>query len=161
MARTTTINGTDYRTSWNGNIQITTDHYITYETAARKTRGVQIEKGWAVYHDNGSTPKSQHGEDIEAAEQAAIAAQAATDERTTARKAEQAKKDSADAEHAALIAEKGPLATPRQVDFIMSLISQGRHHEGGFYNGPTTIEGIRKMSKSSASAYITSLTGNY
>lgn len=161
MARTTTINGTDYKTSWNGNIQITTDHYITYEKTARKTRGIQIEKGWAVYHDNGSTPKSQHGEDMEAAEQAAIAAQAATDERKAAKAAEHAKKDTAEAERAALTAEKGPLATPRQIDYIMTLLSQGRHHEGGFYNGPTTIEGIRKMSKAAASAYITSLTGNY
>lgn len=52
-------------------------------------------------------------------------------------------------------------ATDRQVDYIMSLLRSGRHQEGGFMTGPTTREGVAAMSKREASAYITSLTGQY
>lgn len=161
MARTTTINDTEYKTSWNGNIQITTDYYITLEERARKHRGIQIQTGWTVYHDNSDIPTSQHGDDQAAAAAAAQAAQTKANERKAARATAKAKEEAAAAERAALIAEKGPLATPRQVDYIWSLICQGRHHEGGFYNGPTTLDGIRRMTKASASIYINSLTDNY
>lgn len=52
-------------------------------------------------------------------------------------------------------------ATARQVAFIMRLIARGAHHEGGFYIGPTTREGVEQMTKGAASAYITSLLGEY
>lgn len=52
-------------------------------------------------------------------------------------------------------------ATERQVSYIMSLISQGAHEEGGFIAGPTTRAEIAKLTKAEASAYITSLKGNY
>lgn len=162
MALTTTINGTEYKTSRSGYIQITTDYYITQDDEKRTRRGLLIHKaGWNVYHNNGDTPTSQHGDDQATAAAAAQDAQIKAAERKSARAVAKAKEEAAAAERAALISEKGPLATPRQVDYIMALISQGRHHEGGFYDGPTTIEDIRTMSKASASAYITSLAGNY
>ncbi|ROO82554.1 hypothetical protein EDD29_0034 [Actinocorallia herbida] len=64
----------------------------------------------------------------------------------------------------ALEAEKGPLATPRQVDFIMELLAdrQRTGDGGGFYfGGPTTRKGVAEMSKREASMYITSLKGDY
>ena len=54
-----------------------------------------------------------------------------------------------------------PMATPRQVAYIMTLIGRGAHEEGGFYKGPTTEAGVRALPKAHASLYITSLTGKY
>lgn len=162
MARTTTINGTDYKTDTFGNIQITADYYITQDDEKRTRRGLLIHKaGWNVYYNDGSTPISQHGDDQAAAVEAAKAAQVAREERAAEKARKDAAEAAAEAERKALIAEKGPLATPRQVDYIWSLICQGRHEEGGFYNGPTTLDGIRRMTKASASIYINSLTDNY
>lgn len=58
-------------------------------------------------------------------------------------------------------ATTGPLATAKQVQFIMKLIGQGRHREGGYYSGPTTREEVERMGRRDASAYIDSLLGNY
>lgn len=55
------------------------------------------------------------------------------------------------------------LATERQVDFIMSLVARRAAYgeADGFMSGPTTREEIAKLSKSQASAYITSMKGQY
>lgn len=55
------------------------------------------------------------------------------------------------------------LATERQVDYIMSLIAHRAAYgeADGFMAGPTTHEAIAKLSKAQASAYITSLKGQY
>ena len=54
-------------------------------------------------------------------------------------------------------------ATERQVDFIMTLLGWlGFSGEAdGFVSGPTTREEVAKLSKSQASAYITSMKGGY
>ena len=65
------------------------------------------------------------------------------------------------AEEKAAGKEEQPLATPRQIAFIQKLIGEGRHLEGGFYAGPTTMEGLVKLSKTDASVYIDSLLGKY
>jgi len=59
--------------------------------------------------------------------------------------------------------EKGELATPRQVDYILRLLAaRERSGEGGgFFTGPTDRAGIELLSKSEASTYITSLKGDY
>lgn len=57
-------------------------------------------------------------------------------------------------------AMKGKI-TKRQADLIMKLIRDGRHTEGGFFSGPTTVEGVNAMTKADASIYITSLLGDY
>ncbi|WP_333757977.1 hypothetical protein [Streptomyces sp. ISBFB 2968] len=59
--------------------------------------------------------------------------------------------------------QKGPLATPRQVDYILSLLSTRREtgEGGGFFTGPTDRAGIETLSKREASSYITSLKGDY
>lgn len=54
-----------------------------------------------------------------------------------------------------------PLASERQVSYIMSLIHRGAHHEGGFFSGPTTLAGVQSLTRSEASTYIDSLTGRY
>ena len=51
-------------------------------------------------------------------------------------------------------------ATERQVDFIMTLLGFSGEADG-FVSGPTTREAIAKLSKSQASAYITSMKGGY
>ena len=55
------------------------------------------------------------------------------------------------------------LATERQVDYIMSLIARRAAYgeADGFMAGPTTREAVAKLSKSQASAYITSMKGGY
>ncbi|MEU5157270.1 hypothetical protein [Glycomyces sp. NPDC021274] len=67
------------------------------------------------------------------------------------------------ARRAELTAQKGELATPRQIDYIMSLLAQREisGEGGGFYYGPTTRAGVEEMSKAEASVYIRSLTGDY
>lgn len=54
-----------------------------------------------------------------------------------------------------------PLATDRQVAYVMSLIRGGAHREGGFMVGPTTIDKVRLMTRREASAYISSMKGDY
>lgn len=51
------------------------------------------------------------------------------------------------------------LATPAQVDFILSLIAKGAHEEGGYIDGPVTRAGVSAMGSRAASAYIDSLRG--
>ncbi|MFB8443616.1 hypothetical protein ACFC7A_31680 [Streptomyces niveus] len=60
-------------------------------------------------------------------------------------------------------AEKGELATERQVDYIVQLLAaRARSGEGGgFMTGPTGRADIELMSKAEASLYITSLKGDY
>ncbi|GAA4924375.1 hypothetical protein [Nesterenkonia rhizosphaerae] len=47
--------------------------------------------------------------------------------------------------------------TDEQVKTVMGLLGQGRHEQGCWYDGPTTLEGVQAMSKPSASTYITAL----
>ncbi|NUR30062.1 MAG: hypothetical protein HOV83_30135 [Catenulispora sp.] len=58
---------------------------------------------------------------------------------------------------------KGPLATPRQVDYILQLLDRRQRtgEGGGFFDGPTDRASIKEMSKTAASTYITSLKGDY
>ncbi|MFB9776101.1 hypothetical protein [Brevibacterium otitidis] len=59
-------------------------------------------------------------------------------------------------------AHAAPLATEKQVNYIMRLIDRGAHEEGGFISGgPTTIDQVRRMTRRDASMYIDSLTSNY
>lgn len=55
------------------------------------------------------------------------------------------------------------LATDRQVDFILSLLSERRRtgEGGGFQTGPTDRAGIEKLTRGQASTYIDSLKGTY
>lgn len=54
-----------------------------------------------------------------------------------------------------------PLATPKQIDYIMRLIRAGAAEEGGYLSVPTTREGVARLPRSIASACIDSLKGNY
>lgn len=57
----------------------------------------------------------------------------------------------------------GPRATPKQVDYIMTLLAaRARLGEGGgFMTGPTDRAGVERMAREDASAYINSLKGEY
>jgi hypothetical protein len=56
-----------------------------------------------------------------------------------------------------------PMATPRQVDYIMSLLARRERsgEGGGFFQGPTDRDGIAALTKAEASNYIRSLKGDY
>ncbi|MFD9004444.1 hypothetical protein ACFV0T_26385 [Streptomyces sp. NPDC059582] len=99
---------------------------------------------------------NQHAEDAPAriakkAEQDAIEA------------AEAAVREARETQLAEARAQKGELATPRQVAYILTLLERRQHSGdgGGFFYGPTSQAGIEELSKREASTYIDSLTGNY
>jgi hypothetical protein len=58
---------------------------------------------------------------------------------------------------------RGPLATPRQIDFILQLLAKREitGEGGGFYYGPKDRAGLEAMTKAEASVYIDSLKGDY
>lgn len=65
----------------------------------------------------------------------------------------------AEAERAAAEA-RGPLATDRQVNFIMSLLAQHDGQNVTWYSkGPTTRAEVARMTRSDASTYISALLG--
>lgn len=56
---------------------------------------------------------------------------------------------------------RGPLATDRQVDYIMSLLSQhGGRNTTWFSAGPTTLKEVANMTRRDASTYISALKGD-
>lgn len=56
---------------------------------------------------------------------------------------------------------RGPLATDRQVDYIMSLLSQhGGQNTTWFSAGPTSLEEVANMTRRDASTYISALKGD-
>lgn len=56
---------------------------------------------------------------------------------------------------------RGPLATERQVDYIMSLLSQhGGQNTTWFSAGPTSLEEVANMTRRDASTYISALKGD-
>lgn len=84
-------------------------------------------------------------------------------ERAAKAAAEDAAREAAEAKRADAARRKGPLATGRQVEYILRLLESRRRtgEGGGFYSGPTTREEVELLSKSEASTYIDSLTGEY
>lgn len=56
-----------------------------------------------------------------------------------------------------------PLATGRQVDYILSLLARRSRtgNAAGFMTGPTIRDEIQRMTRQQASTYIDSLTENY
>ena len=57
----------------------------------------------------------------------------------------------------------GSQITERQISFIMSLLGRRERsgEAGGFMAGPTTREGVARLTRNQASSYIDSLTGRY
>lgn len=55
---------------------------------------------------------------------------------------------------------RGPLATERQVDYILALLAQhGGQNVTWFSQGPTTLKEIKLMTRRDASLYISALKG--
>lgn len=66
-----------------------------------------------------------------------------------------------DEEERAAAEARGPLATERQVDYIMALLAQhGGHNTTWFSTGPTTLEEVSRMTRRDASTYISALKGD-
>lgn len=84
-------------------------------------------------------------------------------EREAIAAAEALVREAREAEVAEVRAEKGPLATGRQVEYILQLLVQRERdgEGGGFFSGPTDRAGIEMLSRLEASRYITSLKGDY
>lgn len=59
--------------------------------------------------------------------------------------------------------QKGALATPKQIDYILQLLEQRERtgEGGGFFTGPTDRAGLETLSRREASTYITSLKVDY
>jgi hypothetical protein len=110
------------------------------------TTQVDVLIRWANQHAEGAAQRIQAK-----AEQDAIEA------------AEAAVREAREAQLEEARRQKGPLATPRQVDFILKLLARRERtgEGGGFFYGPTDSAGIEEMSKADASTYITSLKGDY
>lgn len=89
--------------------------------------------------------------------------QRSTDEYRAKLAQERAAEEKAAAERAAAEAEakaRGPLATERQVDYILSLLAQHDGQNTTWYTaGPTTSAEIAKMTRKEASTYISALKG--
>jgi len=77
--------------------------------------------------------------------------------------AEAAVRDAREAQLAAARTQKGELATPKQVAYILRLLERRIYsgEGGGFFAGPTDQAGIEELSKREASLYIDSLTNSY
>jgi|GEM_PF-6689190 len=85
--------------------------------------------------------------------------QTALDKHAAKLAAEREAEAKADAERAAAEA-RGPLATDRQVNFIMSLLAQHDGQNVTWYSkGPTTRAEVARMTRSDASTYISALLG--
>jgi len=81
------------------------------------------------------------------------------------RKAEAEAQAAAEKQAAAEAAERAKYATPRQVDFILTLLAEREFRAfpdpGFIIDGPTERAAIEKLTKEQASAYISSLKGDY
>lgn len=110
------------------------------------TRPVDHMIGIAVHHAESAAARIR-----EHADRQAVAA------------AEQQVREAREAQLAAIRDAKGPLATSRQVDYILDLLAQRRRtgDGGGFFQGPTDRAGIEELTKAEASSYITSLKEEY
>lgn len=84
-------------------------------------------------------------------------------ERIAKAEAERERASAAEARRNELIARKGELATPRQISYILRLLSEREYsgEGGGFFMGPTDPDQVAELSKREASNYIDSLTGRY
>lgn len=107
---------------------------------------IDILIGWVTRHAEGAAQRI-----ADKAERDAVAA------------AEAVVREARESHLAAIRRQKGELATPRQVEFILQLLAaRERSGEGGgFFNGPTDRVGIEELSKGEASLYIDSLKGDY
>ncbi|MBF9011270.1 hypothetical protein [Corynebacterium phoceense] len=152
-------------------VQEATTHFTIFHTAetSKADDGMRGQREPGYYIVNGnieSAPKycPKRFETIEDAitraelEEERIAKRAADRKAAKVEKAATATKVTAETTTAPTA---GNLATPRQVEYIMTLIARGAHEEGGFYSGPTTREKVAMMDRKSASLYIDSLKGNY
>lgn len=85
--------------------------------------------------------------------------QRSTDEYRAEMKEQREAEEKAAAERAAAAA-RGPLATDRQVSYILSLLAQHDGQNTTWYTaGPTTSAEIAKMTRKDASTYISALKG--
>ncbi|MFD7093367.1 hypothetical protein [Streptomyces xanthophaeus] len=113
---------------------------------AEGTTWLDILIHWAVSHAEGAPERIAKKREADAIEEA----------ESLVRKAREAQLRK-------LVRERGPLATPRQIDYILNLLAERKRtgEGGGFFYGPTDRAGIEELSKSDASSYIKSLTGDY
>ena len=115
---------------------------------------VSLSTGREEFRDVDSVEKAIRLCDKEQAELEKIRAELAAK-----REAEAEEEAKEEAEHKAAEA-RGPLATERQVDYIMSLLAQhGGQNTTWFSAGPTTPKEVSRMTRRDASTYISALKG--
>lgn len=140
----------------------TNDYAVVTQTGFEKGKRVEEIN---VINRNTSRPENYSSLDsIEAAIEYCERKQRGTDEHRAKLAAERAAEEKAEAERAAAATAakaRGPLATERQVDYIMSLLAETDGQNFSWFTaGPTEYAEIAKMTRKDASTYITALQGN-
>lgn len=131
------------------------------------TQDKRISTRWELAEENGRTAAKylMQGADETAEQVIARATDTATKREETwaqdVTRTAESRRDAAIERAERDAAKTAPRATPKQVDYILRLIADGAHEEGGYFSGPTTRREIAAMTRRDASTYIDSLTGNY
>lgn len=123
-------------------------------------KGKRVEEIKVINRDTGRSENYGSLDTIEAAIEFCERKQRGADEYRAKLAQERAAEEKAEAERAAAKA-RGPLATERQVDYILSLLAETDGQNVTWFSaGPTDPAEVAKMTRKDASTYITALQGN-
>lgn len=144
-------------------MRTTETHYTTEDfKVVTQTGFIRDERVYQIAVINRNTGREER-RDVDSVEKAIRLCNNSQDYLNTQR-AELAAKREAEAKAEAGRAEaeaRGPLATERQVDYIMALLAQhGGQNTTWFSAGPTTLEEVANMTRRDASTYISALKGD-
>lgn len=144
-------------------MKTTETHYKTNNFEVVTHTGARTEEINVINRNTGKIENYGAFETVEKAIEFCDRTQRGYDEYAAKLAAERAAEEKAEAERKAAeeaAKARGPLATERQVDYIMSLLAQ---HDGQnttwFTSGPTDPAEIAKMTRRDASTYISALKG--
>nr|DAK57402.1 MAG TPA: hypothetical protein [Caudoviricetes sp.] len=137
----------------------TATHHKTDNYEVVTQTGSKVEEINVININTGRTENITPFDTVEAAIEYCDRKQRSTDEYRAKMKEQREAEEKAAAERAAAAA-RGPLATDRQVSYILSLLAQHDGQNTTWYTaGPTTSAEIAKMTRKEASTYISALKG--
>lgn len=143
----------------------TKTHYTTDNYAVVTQTGAQTEEINVINRNTGKVENYNPFETVEKAIKICDNKQRSYDKHIADLKAEQAAEEKAEAERKAAEAAakaRGPLATERQVDYIMSLLARTDGQNVSWFSpAPTEYAEVAKMTRKDASTYISALKGTY
>lgn len=142
----------------------TTVHHKTADYQVATQTGARTEEINVINLNTGKTENYGAFDSVEKAVAFCDRMQRGADERRAKLAEQRAAEEKAQAERAATEAEaqaRGPLATDRQVSYIMSLLAQTDGQNFSWFTaGPTDPAEIAKMTRRDASTYIDALKNN-